>query len=757
MAKPRRVQLTALPRPFPSSSFTSDVRLVETRPDRPADTHTVRLFLNLFEPDEQSFPEFNYTQLIDRTCNGTEDKVPLSRLEEEEREQDETAALVKKLEEKYGSKTQKIDRIQDLIDIGYGYDEDDSFIDNSEAYDEFVPACLTTTFGGFYVNSGTLHFRLTSDLEDTSHPEMSKGVKKRKRNPGGEKLKKVRKEDGGMKTNEDPQTGLSGADGERKKNVSTPSVPSMLKTFPKEAGMLEIPLCPMDAPESGVSGLTDPLLSLIGSTNDHALIQAASAVDFDIDLDSLLEASEGMAVTQPAADLQLLLPNKDDVTQAPPPDAHLQLKPPVDQTNVTFPNQYVCLPDGVPPGLAAAIEKLAVAAKTSEGESKLKFFTPEINSILLDIELQCREHGGQLRSKVYTHLSSFLPCSRDTVLKRVKKLLLAHRDSDPEIHLAGCRVLTLTSDSLTSDKKEPHDRGDPLNKLKEAISTAMLDQITHFYEIRKAYDQPKAPEEETDAQQKLNLAVEDNVEDRGWKRGSPKKMFKWTEEIRECLSQVLKAKLEKNKEKGSQELEEVLKTLLDKEVKPLWPRGWMQSRVLMRESRKLLGLLPSLLVKKARAEKKQVVSSGPGDPLVDSGVAQCSPPMRGASKKPEYRPRGTEGAPAGSSTSVESAGCPLVTSAPGPSPLNLLADQVPEQPLLVPQELLAAAIAKYNHSVRSWSFALDTKSPPLPPPPPQSSPVEFPVRGVYHLLPLGDFSGYMDAGQPTDGADAAIQ
>lgn len=45
----------------------SDARLVDTRPDRPADTQTVRLFLNLFEPDEQSFPEFNYTELIDQT------------------------------------------------------------------------------------------------------------------------------------------------------------------------------------------------------------------------------------------------------------------------------------------------------------------------------------------------------------------------------------------------------------------------------------------------------------------------------------------------------------------------------------------------------------------------------------------------------------------------------------------------------------------------------------------------------------------
>lgn len=133
----------------------------------------------------------------------------------------------------------------------------------------------------------------------------------------------------------------------------------MLKKFQKEAASYEIPFCPVDAAGGGGSGLTDPLLSLIGSTNDHALIQAASAVDFDIDLDSLLEASEGMAVTQPAADPPLLLPKKS-VSQAPPPDAHLQLKPHLEQTSITFPNQYFCLPDGVPPGLAAAIEKLAV-------------------------------------------------------------------------------------------------------------------------------------------------------------------------------------------------------------------------------------------------------------------------------------------------------------------------------------------------------------------------------------------------------------
>ena len=64
---------------------------------------------------------------------------------------------------------------------------------------------------------------------------------------------------------------------------------------------------------------------------------------------------------------------------------------------------------------------------------------------LSSIELQCREQGGQLRSKVYTHLSSFLPCSRDTLLKRVKKLLLTHTVSVFVMRRMGCSGFRLVS------------------------------------------------------------------------------------------------------------------------------------------------------------------------------------------------------------------------------------------------------------------------------------------------------------------------
>lgn len=135
------------------------------------------------------------------------------------RADDEVAAAVERLEKKYvsvckleilvvfllnpsqtdlhfqGSKPKNKDRIQDLIDIGYGYEED-SFIDNSEAvseaagtsiftlvfawlkslwfhfqYDEFVPASITTKLGGFYINSGLLQFRQASDTDDVATGE----------------------------------------------------------------------------------------------------------------------------------------------------------------------------------------------------------------------------------------------------------------------------------------------------------------------------------------------------------------------------------------------------------------------------------------------------------------------------------------------------------------------------------------------------------------------------------------------------------
>lgn len=180
----------------------------------------------------------------------------------------------------------------------------------------------------------------------------------------------------------------------KKKAVGTLSVTSMLKKFAREKekeqqkmkianqkeaiimGAHKIPLYPADAAGGGGSGLTDPLLSLIGSTNDHALIQAASTVDFDIDLDSLLDVTEETSSVklfpQPATETQLHQPKTDYQAQssassdAQPPNrkTNSQLKPHpeqiqlVSEANSTWPHQCAPLPEGLPPQLEDCIIKL---------------------------------------------------------------------------------------------------------------------------------------------------------------------------------------------------------------------------------------------------------------------------------------------------------------------------------------------------------------------------------------------------------------
>ncbi|KAF6730278.1 Ubinuclein-2 [Oryzias melastigma] len=149
---------------------------------------TVRLNLPLSEPDERSSAEFNYGELVQnlQPKSAVPAHKPRDPFSDEEVERLQVEALAKKFENKYGNTGKKRkDRMQDLIDIGFGYDETDPFIDNSEAYDELVPASLSTKLGGFYINTGTLQFRATSDSEgdddQKGKTDEEQGLKKRKK------------------------------------------------------------------------------------------------------------------------------------------------------------------------------------------------------------------------------------------------------------------------------------------------------------------------------------------------------------------------------------------------------------------------------------------------------------------------------------------------------------------------------------------------------------------------------------------------
>ncbi|KAF7248549.1 Ubinuclein-2 [Varanus komodoensis] len=208
---PQREPPRPEPPPPPHQQLQRESNRQESPPPPPPLRQTVRLELMLKDPTEESCVEFSYPELL--LCGEPRKKSALNEdpFNDEEHERHEVEMLAKKFETKYGGKTHKHrkDRVQDLIDIGYGYDETDPFIDNSEAYDELVPASLTTKYGGFYINTGTLQFRQASDSEDEDFTGGKKhksskvaklkdgedrGMKKRKRKEEeAEKEKKPRK------------------------------------------------------------------------------------------------------------------------------------------------------------------------------------------------------------------------------------------------------------------------------------------------------------------------------------------------------------------------------------------------------------------------------------------------------------------------------------------------------------------------------------------------------------------------------------
>ncbi|XP_075545699.1 ubinuclein-2-like [Dermacentor variabilis] len=86
------------------------------------------------------------------------------------------------------------------------------------------------------------------------------------------------------------------------------------------------------------------------------------------------------------------------------------------------------LPDNLPVELENEVRRLKRAAALRSTEGKCKFFRGHVNQLLLSVELRARELGPGQRQLVYAHLANFLPCTKETLLKRAKKLRLDQED-----------------------------------------------------------------------------------------------------------------------------------------------------------------------------------------------------------------------------------------------------------------------------------------------------------------------------------------
>ncbi|XP_077461630.1 uncharacterized protein LOC144077629 isoform X1 [Stigmatopora argus] len=569
---------------------------------------TVRLNLPLSEPDDRASAEFNYGELLHNlqkknkspSVKPVPNPNPNDPFNDDERERLQVEALAKKFENKYSNMTKKRkDRMQDLIDIGFGYDETDPFIDNSEAYDELVPASLTTKLGGFYINTGTLQFRAASDSE---------GEDGKNANDNNEQAKTRKKEMVHLeeKKGNEPKQGVAAVsfhrpEKKKRKKLMKDSLclAAMLRRFTMEkeqmrknnpsvapTGLAEgvankpstadaakhlsdsahQPVITNTAANSDLllADLTaDPtMMSLLGSANEKELQDLLGDLDFD-----LLDGDQQHAVSAVRENgiLGVGAPGQRGAAcggvhgRGPGSSSGLFSPPP--------------LPGGLPQPLVKRIEDLRAASRQFDQEGRKKFFTLDMNNILLDIELQVQKQAPEVRLGIYAHLEAFVPCNKEALLKRLKKLSLKI-----QVRAAQC-------DNGLQPTPPPRNKDDrmhmPLLEMKLAVCSAMPAQIARYNMDCMA----KAAKQQSEEGER-NGSEEEDEEKPGKRVMGPRKKFVWDDKLRSLLCTLVQVKLScyDMESQCSLSVEDYLKAFLENEVKPLWPKGWMQARILFKES-----------------------------------------------------------------------------------------------------------------------------------------------------------------------------
>ncbi|XP_019717296.1 ubinuclein-2a [Hippocampus comes] len=663
---------------------------------------TVRLNLPLSEPDDRASAEFNYGELLhnlqpkNKPPSETPAPDPDDPFNDDEKERLQVEALAKKFENKYGNVTKKKkDRMQDLIDIGFGYDETDPFIDNSEAYDELVPASLTTKLGGFYINTGTLQFRAASDSEgeddkNTNGDNEQAKMRKKKELSNLQEKKSI-----------EPKQGVAAVsfhrpEKKKRKKLMKDSLylAAMLRRFTMEKEQMR--KNNLSVAPAGLAGgvankpcAADAAKHLLASDSAHPPLDTNAAANSDLLLADLTGDPAVMSLLGSAneKELQDLLGDLDfglldgeqqHAASAVRENGILGVGAPGQKVGAgggiqgrglgssggLFPPPP--LPGGLPAPLVKRIEDLRAASRQFDQEGRKKFFTLDMNNILLDIELQVQKQPPDVRSAVYAHMEAFVPCNKEALLKRLKKLSLKIQDDRMRM---------------------------PLLELKLAVCSVMPEQIARYNMDCMA----KVAKQQSEEGEK-NGSEEEDDEKPGKRVMGPRKKFVWDDKLRSLLCTLVRVKLSCYDMEGqcSLSVEDYLKAFLENEVKPLWPKGWMQARILFKESMSVHIHLTGTLAKRR-------VLPGP-KAKAKEGVWIRKPPL---SMPPALC------APASSTSSVIMARPP--PPPPSPSELICLSDSLDE-------DLSAPSLDSISHALALLSNAakgLGTADSPLSPPPPQ--------------------------------------
>ncbi|XP_069983113.1 ubinuclein-1 isoform X4 [Penaeus vannamei] len=629
---------------------------------------TVRIILTLPESNEKSCPEFNYRELVSLKLHDRIGKKNLGDVingppldPSDPFASDEDAALralARQFENRYGgylpNKKKKRRKENDFSTLGEGYDETDPFIDNTDAFDEVMPVHMETKERGFYINSGELDFeeveegeessssssegedsedsetevkkkkkmnRIDSDEEEQEdEDEESKKRKlhengiirpKKRKLDEGELLRKRKKMIGRFnaknleKKDSDPETEKV-VNGCEKKEETQPneqsiaaSIEAVINKAREEAGDKKV-----ESQESGSSGSDS-------SSSDSDSSGSSSSSDSESD-----EEEEGEGEGD----------GEDKGTEGDEGEGEdgMEVQDVENGLQLSDSEDNIRLPDNLPTDLLQVINRLKEEGHTCKGSSQ-KFFTDAVNKLLLSIEIKLNKLGGRKKTQIYNHLSQHLPCGTQTIVKRAKNLLAERQESRLR---------------------------EPLQRLKEAVESHMpLMMEQHALECQKAAE--SNPQQYWELYYHFwgeNGAVQNEDEETqdGDKKKSrlPKKKFLFTETIKKHLCEVVSVRVKffQMMKKRSETPEDHIRMFLDAEVRPLWPKGWMNARILYKESTEAHSVITDKSNIRTTPAKKMVTLGG-GSTSITPTTPTPQPPK-----------------PSLSATAVPKAASPAVTS-----------------------------------------------------------------------------------------------
>ncbi|XP_075146836.1 yemanuclein [Haematobia irritans] len=655
MSDPKRVTLTTISSTVSSSLMTAGSsrfgadflapaeKTLSAAPSSGKNGKSLRLKVELFQTDSNKYPEFDYAKLLHV------EKKKLKKLKQKsngfsdpfEENDDDVARIAKELERKYGNAyvSGRGKNKRDDIDIGLGYDESDSFIDNTEAYDEMVPDEVETIEGGFYINCGALEFKkLHTESMTTKTDEIIKMPDRPKKavissssseeSSSSDDDEEDDDEDDDSEDDDDDDDSAEEASVETTKSKSSSSAattPADKKVkISTNSGKKKASAAPTENGNSAKKRKIKSVKSTISTTgsssnspkpptddlaSDSERERNAKKIEKTTTVKDMLKAQrDNFLKSQTSSEPKSSIAKPKGKSSAEEAESSEGSDDGDDESD----NNSDSNESGPKP---PKDKKSASSNEDNQGNEKLRTTDTKLPEMEPDVLACVTEFRDNLKSKNLTgkkilfddQLSeSFLKID-DSLLcidKMDRSMVYAHL----EYHLALPRYFFFRKARQLREKEEKLKSKRAFNKLHKAVTETMPAVIASYDAELRRYAELQAANVNSDQPLKM-----------------PKKKFPWNPNLRNLLYDVYQVRWTSYPVLGKKKdtLEDFIMTYMSKKVVEIWPKGWMRYEELQKEIEKRKAAAKKA---KEKATKGPTISIGPNALSTSSSTTQNPPP-----------------------------------------------------------------------------------------------------------------------------------